>query len=192
MHGDSFSANKIQDGLKSSTTFGEKVEPPALPCRDDVSVENAGAAPKSCLSPLERRTTTAAGGLLSTGKTSIATWITFNQPTLWFCLTEEKNRGLQFYTPGTTAASGGITCLLPSPAGGSLKQSWSRIGCLILAGFLQVVSAPAHLWECSARCSVGRFFVWALDGTRDCSVFRRMTWESTYRRGTGESFTPHV
>ena len=90
MHGDSFSAKRVQDGPKSSTTFGEKVEPPALPCRDDVSVENGAAAPKSCLSPLEMRTTSAAGGMLPTGKTTTATWAIFDQPTVWFCLTEAK------------------------------------------------------------------------------------------------------
>ena len=78
VHGDSFSANRIQDGSKSSTTLGAKAEPPALPCRDDVSVENGAAAPKSCLSPLEMRTPTAAGGLLPTGKTSTAARTTFD------------------------------------------------------------------------------------------------------------------
>ena len=53
---DSFSAKKVQDDPKSSTTFGMKAEPPALSCRDDVLVENGAAAPKLCLSPLEMRT----------------------------------------------------------------------------------------------------------------------------------------
>ena len=53
MHGGSFSANRVQAGPKTtSTSFGVKTEPHALPCRDDVSVENGAAAPKSCLSPL--------------------------------------------------------------------------------------------------------------------------------------------
>ena len=91
MHGNSFSAKRVQDGPKSSTTFGVKAEPPALPCRGDVSVENAAAAPKSCLSPLEMRTPTAAGGLLPTGKTSTATRTTYHQLPLWFCPTEEIN-----------------------------------------------------------------------------------------------------
>ena len=58
MHGDSFSASRVDLGPKTnSTSFGVNVEPPALPCRDDVVVENGAAAPKSCLSPLEMRTT---------------------------------------------------------------------------------------------------------------------------------------
>ena len=91
MYGDSFSAKRIQDGSKSSTTFGEKVEPPALPCMDAVVVENGAVAPRSCLSLLEMRSLTAAGGLLPTGKITLATWTTFDQPTLWFCLAEETN-----------------------------------------------------------------------------------------------------
>ena len=63
MHEGSFFANRAQVGPKTtSTSFGVKAEPPALSCRDDVVVENGAAAPKSCLSPLEMRTTTAAGG----------------------------------------------------------------------------------------------------------------------------------
>ena len=89
MNGDSFSAKRIQDGPKSSTIFGEKVEPPALPCRDDVVVQNGAAAPKSCLSPLKMRTPTAAGGLLPPGETSTTTRTTFDHSTLWFCQTEE-------------------------------------------------------------------------------------------------------
>ena len=87
MHGNSFSASRVDPGPKTnSTSFGVKARPPALPCRDGVVVENGAAAPKSCLSPfLEIRTTTAAGGLLPTGKTSTPTRTTFDYSTLWFC-----------------------------------------------------------------------------------------------------------
>ena len=92
MHGDRFSANRVQAGPKiTSTSFSVKAEPFALPCRDDVLVENGAAAPKSCLSPLKMRTPTAAGGLLHTGKTSSATRTTFDQPPLRFYSTEETN-----------------------------------------------------------------------------------------------------
>ena len=90
MDGDSFSANRVQAGPRTtSTSFIVKAEPPALPCRDDVLVENSAAAPKLCLSPLEMRTSTAAGGLLPTGKTSSATRTTFDQPSLRLTSTEE-------------------------------------------------------------------------------------------------------
>ena len=92
MHGDSCSANRVDPGPKTtSTSFCVKTEPPALPCRDAVVVENDAAAPRSCLPPLEMRTTTAAGGLPSTGKTSSATKTTFDQPPLRLYSTEETN-----------------------------------------------------------------------------------------------------
>ena len=91
MHGDSSSAKRVQDSPKNSNIFGVKAEPPAFPCRDDVLVNNGAAAPKSCLSPLEMRTQTAAGGLRSTDKTPTATRTTFHQLPLWFYSTEEIN-----------------------------------------------------------------------------------------------------
>ena len=92
MHGDSCTtAQKVQDGPKTSTSFGVKHEPPALPCRDDVVVKNGDAAPKSCLPSLEMRTTTAASGLVPTGKTSTATETNFNQQPLWFSSIEETD-----------------------------------------------------------------------------------------------------
>ena len=91
-HGNnSCTAQKVQGGPKTSTCFGVKAEPTALSCRDDVLVENGVAAPKSCLSPLEMRSPTAAGGLLPAGKASIATRTTFNQPPLRLYLTKETN-----------------------------------------------------------------------------------------------------
>ena len=41
MHGDSFSANRVDPDPICSTSFGVKVKPPALPCRDDVVVESS-------------------------------------------------------------------------------------------------------------------------------------------------------
>ena len=68
VHGDRFSANRVQAGPKTiSTSFGVKIEPPALSCKDDVLIENGAAAPRLCLSLLEMRTTTAAGGLFPAG-----------------------------------------------------------------------------------------------------------------------------
>ena len=63
MRGDNFSARRVEPGPNtSSTSFGVKAEPPALPCRDDVMVKSGDAAPKSCLPSLEMRSSTAAGG----------------------------------------------------------------------------------------------------------------------------------
>ena len=92
MRGDSCTAlQKVQDGPKTSITFGVETEPPDLPCREDVLVEDGATAPKSYLPSLELRTTTAAGGLVPTGKTSTATEANFNQPPLQFCSTEETD-----------------------------------------------------------------------------------------------------
>ena len=116
MRGDGFSALGVEPGPNtSSTSFGVKAEPPALPCRDNVVVENGDAAPESCLPSLEMRTTTAAGGLVPPGKTSTAAETTSNEPLLRFTrpkrLIQRRTRrrriyGLQFHPPGTTAASG--------------------------------------------------------------------------------------
>ena len=93
IHEDSFSANRVDPDPKSSTSFGDNsTGPSTLPCsRDDALIGNDAAAPKSCLSPLEMRSPIAAGGLLPTDETSTATRTTFDQPPLWFYLTEGTN-----------------------------------------------------------------------------------------------------
>ena len=68
-----------------------KAEPPTLPCWDDVVVESGEAASESCLPSLEMHSSTAAGGLVPTGKASTAKETNFNQPPLRFCSTEETD-----------------------------------------------------------------------------------------------------
>ena len=89
--GDSCFANQIHPDPVCLASFGDvSTRPPALPSsRDDALVGNGAAAPKSCLSPVEMRMLTAAGGLLLAGTVSTATMITFSQLLLWFCPTEE-------------------------------------------------------------------------------------------------------
>ena len=91
MYVDSFFSCRVDPGPKTSISFGVKAEPLAPPCRDDAVVESGDAVPKSCLPSLEMRTTTAAGGLLPTGKTSTATETTANKPLLQFYSIEEEN-----------------------------------------------------------------------------------------------------
>ena len=93
MHGDSRFANRVDPNLMYSTSFGDDCTgPPAPPCSGkNALVDDGAAAPKSCLPPVEMRTTTTAGGLLPTGKTSTATKITFNQPPLRLYSTEKTN-----------------------------------------------------------------------------------------------------
>ena len=164
VHGDSCSETRVDPGPKTnSTNFGMKDEPPDLPCGEDVLVENGAAAPKSCLPSLDMRTTTAAGGLLTTGETSMATKITFNEPPLRFTrprrrIQRRQSYGFQFHPPGTTAVFGEINYLLPPPAGGLSRQNRCKIGRSIQA-VLKVVSAPARVWDRGARCFVVRLYV---------------------------------
>ena len=53
MHGDSCISNRVDPDPMCSTGFGVKVEPPALPWRDDVVVENGAASLKYCLEELD-------------------------------------------------------------------------------------------------------------------------------------------
>ena len=60
MHEDSCTtAQKFQDGPKTSISFGVMAEPPDLPCREDVLVEDGATSPESCLPSLETRSSTA-------------------------------------------------------------------------------------------------------------------------------------
>ena len=104
MRGDSFTARRVEPGPNtSSTSFGVKAEPPALPYRDDVVVESGDAAPKSCLPSLEMRSSTAAGGLVPTDETSTAE-TTVNKRLLQFYSTGEedsKKENVWTSTPST-------------------------------------------------------------------------------------------
>ena len=42
---------KVQNGPKTSITFGVEAEPPDLPVREDVLIEDGATAPESCLHP---------------------------------------------------------------------------------------------------------------------------------------------
>ena len=119
MHGDSCTAQKVQNGQKTSISFGVKTEPPDLPCRDDVVVESGDAAPKLCLPSLEMRTTTAAGGLVPTGKTSTAIDTASNELLLRFYATEETNANEKKLWTSIPSAWYGSSCwkLLSAPSG---------------------------------------------------------------------------
>ena len=92
MYGDSCTtAQKVQDEQKTSISFGVKAEPPDLPCREVVLVEDGAKSPESCLPSLEMRSSTAAGGLVPTGEASIATETNFNQSPFRFDSTEETD-----------------------------------------------------------------------------------------------------
>ena len=83
------SAKRFEIGPTSLTSFGMMAESPALSSVDGALVDKGTAVPKLCLSPVEMRTLTAVGDLLSAGKTFAPTRTIFHQPPLWFCPTEE-------------------------------------------------------------------------------------------------------
>ena len=92
MRGDNFFARRVKPGPKTnSTSVGMMAEPPALPCRDGILVENGDVLPKSCLTFLEMRSPSAAGGLLPTGEAFSATRTILNKPPLRFYSTEETD-----------------------------------------------------------------------------------------------------
>ena len=91
-YGDSYSAKKVDPDPMCLTSFdGDSTKPPALPCRDDAMVDKGTAALKPCLSLVEMRTLTAAGGLRPTGTATTAKRAIFHQLSLWFCPTKEMN-----------------------------------------------------------------------------------------------------
>ena len=91
--GDIFSESQVNPDPKRSTHFGDDFAGlTALPhSGDDALVDNGAAAPKSCISPLEMRAPTVAGGLLPAGTISTATRTPFDQPPIWFFPNEEKS-----------------------------------------------------------------------------------------------------
>ena len=84
-------AEKVQDEPKTSITFGVEAEPPDLPCREDVLVEEGATSPESCLPSSEMHSPTAAGGLLPTGEASTATRTTSDEPLFRCYVTKEMN-----------------------------------------------------------------------------------------------------
>ena len=94
MRGDSCTTEqKVQDGPKTSITFGVEAEPSDLLCREDILVEDGATTPESRLPFLEMCSSTAAGGLVPTGETSTASETNFNPPPPRFCSTEETDGG---------------------------------------------------------------------------------------------------
>ena len=85
--------NQVDPDPMCLASFGDdSTGPPTLPClRDDTLVDNGAAALKSCFSPLEMRTPTAAGVLLPVDTASAATRTTFDQPPLRLVLSDRRD-----------------------------------------------------------------------------------------------------
>ena len=128
MHGDSCSATRVDPDPMCSTSFGDDCTgPPTPPCSgENALVDNGAAAPKSCPPSSEMRSPTAAGGLLPTGKASLATRTTPLSTSHLFGSTRPRKqilRRLRLHTSRATAVtSKRITFLLLPSVGG---PSWS-------------------------------------------------------------------
>ena len=153
MHGHSFSANGVDPDPICSTSFGVKVV-----------VENGTAVSKSCLIPLEMRTTTAAGGLLPTGKTTTATWTTLDQSTLRLCLTEEKY--LRTSTPSASYESSfWRNYLLAALSCRRVIETKSGQNRMLDPGGSEGRRCAARFWERGSCCFMRRLCVRRLDET---------------------------
>ena len=95
-HGDICSAKRVDTDPTSSTSFGMTAEPSAVPHRDDILVDKSTAAPKPCLSPVEMRKLTTAGGLLPAGTASTARRTIFPRQTK----KSNSRTNIQLATPG--------------------------------------------------------------------------------------------
>ena len=196
MHGDNCSATRVETGPKTnSTSFGMKAEHYALPCRDNVLVENGDVLPKSCLPSLEMRSPSAAGGLLPTGETSTAMKITFNRPPLRLYLTEETN--LKTLTQVVSYDSSFWDIVAAPSYRRVIRKNPYKTGRSIQAVF-KVISAPTRFWDRGARCFVGRFMLELGEAAaffggsmiRDSKAFRSDTGEILRRMCSSNSLTP--
>ena len=144
------SSDRVHDPMRL-TSFGDQdyTEPPALPCRDDALVNQGHEVAKPCLSPVEMRKLTSAGGLLHAGAGStIITQGTKFPPQLlpWsFRETSEENN---ICTRQTFA---------------KYNRSWhpkvietkSRQNMAFDPGGLSGCLCGCPFWESDARCIVG-------------------------------------
>ena len=199
-HGDSCTEQRVYDGPKISTCFGVMAEPPALPCRDDVVVENGAAAPKSCLPSLEMRSPTAAGGSLPTGEASIATMTTYNQPPLRLYSTEETDSKKTNLRARIIYVSYDSSFLPAAPPAGGSRQNPGKTIRLVLAVLGRLRACPfLRTWRallCGEIMRVGaggddlqRFFRGSI--IRDSNTFRSGTGEYLRRTYSGQSLVPY-
>ena len=93
-HRDSCSANQVDPDPMCLTSFGDdSIGPLALPCcKDGALVDKCAAVPKPCISPVEMRTPTVAGGLPPAGTASTAMKTIFSRPCFSWSLGEIKKR----------------------------------------------------------------------------------------------------
>ena len=184
MYGDSCTiVQKVQDGPKASISFDVKAKPSNLPCREDVLIENGAAAPKSCLPSLEMRSSTAAGHVVPTCKTSKAAETTVNEPRFQFYSTEEENsKKKNLWTSSPSARyDSSFWKLLATPSGLRVFETKPMQNKTFNPGGSR--GRLSAFWDRGARCFLVRLYVLEqLDKTaalfggsmiRDSRVFRR-------------------
>ena len=93
-HGDSCSAKKVDPDLMCLTSCGnDSTVPFTLPrCMGDAMVDKGAEEQTPCLLPMERRTLTAAGGLLPVGTASTAMRTIFLRPQFFLSFSEETKK----------------------------------------------------------------------------------------------------
>ena len=194
VHGDSFFANRVDPDPMCSTSFSVKAEPPALPCRDDDLVEKGTAVPKSCLSLLEMSSPTATGGVIPTGMTSRATRTIFDQPPLGFYSIEETSSKKASIQLALYYSSFWRNKMLAALSCRRFIETKSGQNLVFDPGGFQ-----GRLHTCPFFGNLARVALWGGSSSGHRVVPKgvaffggRMTWASTCRRGTGESFTPYV
>ena len=186
----------LQNGSKRPDQFDqylEEAEPPALPRRHDALVDNGVAAPKSCLSPLEIRIPTAAGGLLPTGKAFTTTRITYNQPHFRLCPTEETNSKRASIQYASYYSSFWINNQLDAPfCRRVIEKKMGQTLVFDPGGSTGHLLRAYPFWGTCRALLCGEVLDWTPTGDI-CSVFWQIDdSESSSCRGTGESFTPYV
>ena len=190
-HEDGCTAKRVQDGPRSSISFGVKAEPPALPCRGDVSFGNSAAVPKSSLSLLEMRTPTVAGGLLLAGTASTATRTTFHQPPLRFYSTEDAN-SKRTSTQDALYHSSFWWNQLPAPSWRRVTQTNSKQTLVFDPGGSKSRLRAYPFLGTRRALLCGEFHVRVLLEEAAAFFGGSMIRESSCRSETGKSLTPYV
>ena len=167
--------------MTNSTSFGVIAEPPDLPCREDIVVEEGATSPESCHPSLEMRSPTATDGIIPTGEASTATRTTSNEPLLWFYATEgmnpeedSKKKKLWTSTPYASSYDSSIFQEESNISAASycrrVVETKSRQNRLLIQAVRKVTSAPAHFWDRGACWFVVRLYGL---GQRAAAFYRR-------------------
>ena len=145
------SSGRVYDSMRlTSFDDQEYIEPPALPCRDNALINQGHEVPKPCLSPVEMRKSTPAGGLLHAGSASTNKAQGTNFPPQFLPWSfretnEEKNTGT------TRQAFAKYNRSWPP----KVTETKSRQNMFFDPSGLSGCLCVCPLWKSDARCIVG-------------------------------------